>query len=135
MDPQTVFCPNQGCPARGKTDKGNIVIHSRKEARYQCRVCGKTFAATSGTPFYRLHHSLDLVTCVITLIAFGCPVQAIVVAFDLDERTVMDWQARAGQHAQQVHEHLVEQPRDRNTCKPMKSGSKPKGKPSGWRWR
>jgi transposase-like protein len=112
MDPQTQFCPNMACPARGKSGKGNIILHSRKEARYQCKQCGKTFAATSGTPFYRLHHSLDLVTCVITLIAFGCPVQAIVVAFDLDERTVMDWQERAGQHAQQIHAHLVEQPRD-----------------------
>jgi hypothetical protein len=92
--------------------KGNIVIHSQKEARYKCKQCGKTFAATTRTPFYRLHHSLDLVTCVMTLIAFGCPVQAIVAAFGLDERTVLDWQARAGRQAQQVHEHLVEQPRD-----------------------
>ena len=34
------------------------------------------------------------------------------VAFGLDERTVADWHARAGRHCQQVHEHLVEQPRD-----------------------
>jgi transposase-like protein len=112
MDPQTQFCPNNVCPARGKSGKGNIIVHSRKEARYKCTACGKTFAATTGTPFYRLRHSLDLVTCVVTLIAFGCPVQAIVVAFGLDERTVMDWQTRAGQHCQKVHEHLVEQPRD-----------------------
>jgi transposase-like protein len=112
MDPQTQFCPNIVCPARGKSGKGNIVVHSRKEARYKCKQCGKTFAATTGTPFYRLRHSLDLVTCVVTLIAFGCPLQAIVVAFGLDERTVMDWQARAGKHAEQIHEHLVEQPRD-----------------------
>ena len=45
---------------------------------------------------------------VITLLAYGCPVQAIVKAFELDERTVKDWQARAGQHCQQVHAHLVE---------------------------
>lgn len=112
MDPQTQFCPNTACPARGKSGKGNLVVHSRKEARYKCTACGKTFAATTGTPFYRLRHSLDLVTCVVTLIAYGCPLQAIVVAFGLDERTVMDWQERAGKHAQQVHEHLVEQPRD-----------------------
>jgi transposase-like protein len=112
MDPQTQVCPNMSCPARGKPGKGNIVVHSRKEARYKCTACGKTFAATSRTPFYRLHHSLDLVTCVVTLIAFGCPVQAIVAAFGLDERTVADWQARAGQHCQKVHAHLVEQPRD-----------------------
>jgi hypothetical protein len=45
--------------------------------------------------------------CVIVLLAYGCPIQAIVKAFLLDERTVRDWQKRAGQHCQQVHEHLV----------------------------
>jgi len=52
------------------------------------------------------------VVIVATLIAHGCPLQAIVAAFHLDERTVMDWQERAGRHAQRVHEHLVQQPRD-----------------------
>jgi hypothetical protein len=47
---------------------------------------------------------MDLVACVITLIAYGCPAQAIVMGFGLDERTVMDWQKRAGTHAQQAHE-------------------------------
>jgi len=32
-----------------------------------------------------------------------------VAAFGLDERTVARWLARAGQHCQRVHEHLVEQ--------------------------
>jgi len=112
MDPQTQCCPNIGCPARGKSSEHNIVIHSRKEARYQCTVCGKTFAASTGTPFYRLHHPVELVTTVVTLLAYGCPTQAIVAAFRLDERTVYDWQRRAGQHCQGVHAQLVEQPRD-----------------------
>ena len=112
MDPQTQYCPNSSCPARGKIGENNIVIHSQKEARYQCKICGKTFAATSGTPFYRLHHPVELMVIVATLIAYGCPLQAIVTAFNLDERTVMDWQVRLGQHCQQVHEHLVLQPRD-----------------------
>jgi transposase-like protein len=100
------------CPARGKVGENNIVMHSRKEARYQCKVCGKTFAATTGTPFYRLRNSAELVTQVVTLIAHGCPVQAIVAAFHLDERTVMAWQARSGKHCQQVHQQLVQQPRE-----------------------
>jgi len=100
------------CPARGKIGQNNIVVHSRKEARYQCKICRKTFAATTGTPFYRLHHPLELMVIVATLIAHGCPLQAIVAAFGLDERTVMDWQERVGRHAQRVHEHLVQQPRE-----------------------
>jgi transposase-like protein len=112
MDPQEQFCPNMACPARGKVSQNNIVIHSRKEARYKCKICGKTFAATTGTPFYRLRHPMEMVIIVVTLIAHGCPVQAIVAAFHLDERTVMDWQERSGKHSQQVHQHMVQQPRD-----------------------
>jgi transposase-like protein len=112
MDPQTQFCPNNDCPARGKVGRNNIVIHSRKEARYKCKVCGKTFAASTGTPFYRLRYSMEVVTTVVTLLAYGCPIQAIVAAFGLDERTVYDWQRRSGTHCQGVHAHLVQQPRD-----------------------
>jgi hypothetical protein len=59
-----------------------------------------------------LRTSKDLVILVVTLLAHGCPIQAIVVAFGLDERTVVDWQERSGQHCEKVHEHLVERPRD-----------------------
>jgi transposase-like protein len=62
--------------------------------------------------FYRLRTAKDLVILVVTLLAYGCPIQAIVMAFGMDERTVRSLQRRAGQHCQQVHEHLVEQPRD-----------------------
>jgi hypothetical protein len=61
---------------------------------------------------YRLRTAKATVTIVVTLLAWGCPLQAIVMAFGLDERTVANWQARAGAHCQRVHAHLVEQPRD-----------------------
>lgn len=112
MDPQTTFCPNWACPARGQVGQGNIRIHSQKERRYRCRVCGQTFAARTGTPFYRLRTAEETVTIVITLLAHGCPLQAMGVAFGLDERTVADWHARAGAQCQRVQAELVEQPRD-----------------------
>ena len=58
--------------------------------------------------FLSAAHQPGNVMCVIVLLAYGCPIQAIVKAFLLDERTVCDWQKRAGQHCQQVHEHLLE---------------------------
>ena len=112
MDPTTVFCPNWECPARGQSDQGNIGIHSQKEKRFICKVCQKTFSATTGTVFYRLRHSDHTVILVVTLLAYGCPVQAIVKAFGLDERTVANWWRRAGKQSQAVHEHQVERPRD-----------------------
>ncbi len=112
MDPTTTFCPNVACPARGQTGQGNIGIHSCKDKRFICTECHKTFSATKGTAFYRLRTSAETVSLVVTLLAHGCPLQAIVVAFGYDERTVAGWVARAGAQGQAVQEHLVEQPRD-----------------------
>jgi len=112
MDPTTVFCPNLACPARGQTGQGNIGIHAQKEQRFICHACHKTFSATKGTAFYRLRTAAETVALVVTLLAHGCPVQAMVAAFGFDERPVADWWARSGRQGQAVQEHLVEQPRD-----------------------
>jgi len=108
MDPRQQFCHNPACRARGQRSQGNIGVHSQAEQRYVCHLCGRTFAATTGTVFYRLRTAADLVTVVLTLLSHGCPLQAIVAAFELDERTVAAWLGRAGAHCQQVHAHLVQ---------------------------
>ena len=51
----------------------------------------------------------EVVMRVIILLSYGCPIQAIVHAYGLDERTVAEWQKRAGKHCQQVHQAIVEQ--------------------------
>lgn len=107
MNPQEVFCPNQECPARGQTGKGNIGIHSLKDRRYKCKVCGRTFRETQGTLFHGLKTNRLIVTKVLTLLAYGCPLAAIVKAFGIDERTVRAWVQRAGVHCEAAHVHLV----------------------------
>ena len=109
MNPQEVFCPNLECVARGQVGKGNISVHSQQEQRYGCEECGETFAATKGTIFYRLKTKPATVILVLTLLAYGCPVQAVVAAFGFDERTVREWWQRAGKHCQKVHERVVGQ--------------------------
>lgn len=106
MNPQEIFCPNEDCRSRGRVAAGNIRIHSRKEQRFRCTTCGKTFAASRGSGLYRVHKK-GLFVIVCTLLAFGCPPQAIVAAFGLDERTVYAWRQRGGGHAERVHEHLL----------------------------
>jgi hypothetical protein len=49
---------------------------------------------------------------VVTLLAHGYPVPAIVAAFGFDERTVAAWWARSGCQGQAVHAYRVEQPCD-----------------------
>jgi transposase-like protein len=112
MDPTTTCCPQSNCPARGQTGQGNSGIHSRKAPRFICHACQKTFSATKGTVFYRLHTSAKTVVLVVTLLAHGGPVQAMVAAWGFDERTVADGWARSGRQGQVVHEYLVEPPRD-----------------------
>jgi transposase-like protein len=108
MDPQAQFCRNPDCPARGAVGQGNIRVHSRTERRYRCTTCGRTFAATRGTPSYRLETPPETVTTVTTLLCHGCPPQAIVAAFGIDERTIARWRERTGQHCRHLHEHRVQ---------------------------
>jgi IS1 family transposase len=56
-----------------------------------------------------LRKPTELIVVVITLLAYGCPLQAIVHAFGLDERTVASWRDRAGHHCQLLHQAVVEQ--------------------------
>src|SRR6266581_3327341 len=109
MNASETFCPNAACIARGKIGQGNIVIHGRKRPRYKCKTCGRTFSAKEGTMFAGLRKPTAVIVIVVTLLAYGCPLQAIVHAFELDERTVANWQKRAGKHCQQMHHALVEQ--------------------------
>ncbi|WP_420796039.1 transposase [Deinococcus cavernae] len=88
-------CPY--CPTLTK-----VGVHSRKEQRYRCHQCKKTFTQTYATPLYGFKTELDIVTLVLTLLIFGCPIPAVVVAFKLDERTLADWISKAGEHAMRV---------------------------------
>jgi transposase-like protein len=108
MNPQTQCCHHPECPARGCGGPGNISVQSHREQRSQCTTGGDTFAATKGTPFYRLRTTADVVTVVLTLLCHGFPIQAMVAAFGLDERTVAAWVTRAGQHCQQMPPHVVQ---------------------------
>ena len=59
--------------------------------------------------FEGLRKPKALIVIVVTPLAYGCPIQAIVQAFGLDERTVARWRDRAGKQCQQVHQAVVQQ--------------------------
>jgi IS1 family transposase len=55
-----------------------------------------------------LRKPTEIIVIIVTLLSYGCPVQAIVHAYALDERTVASWRDRAGAHCEQVHHALIE---------------------------
>jgi transposase-like protein/IS1 family transposase len=93
------------CPYCGEEER--IWIHSQRDRRLRCGTCDRTFTESKGTPLYGLQYPRWLVLVVVSLLAHGCPVQAIVFAFLLDERTVVDWHTRVGRHAQRVQAEVV----------------------------
>ena len=102
MQPQNIVCPFSDEPSNHQ-----IWIHSQKERRYKCNTCNRTFSETIGTPLYGLKTPIWIVSLVLTLLAYGCPIQAIVMAFGFDERTVSQWHCRAGEHGKLVQEKIV----------------------------
>ena len=52
---------------------------------------------------------MTFISEVLALLGRGCPVQAIVTTFEIDERTVAAWQAVAGENLRQFHEQTVQQ--------------------------
>lgn len=100
LHPELVACPH--CQPTGR-----IGVHNQAERRYICHACKRTFTETKGTPLQDLKYPVWVVALVLTLLAHGCPIAAIVAAFLLDERTVLAWQSKAGTHAEQVQAAVV----------------------------
>lgn len=92
--------------------EGNIAIHARTPPRYRCTVCRHTFSPRAGTLFHRRQTSEATIICILTLLAYGCPLAAIVAAFGVQRQTVSGWLDAAGRQCAAVHQHLVCQPRD-----------------------
>lgn len=100
LNPEIMSCPKCG-------EQERIGNHSHKQRRYKCHACGGTFSETKGTIFYGLHYPIWLITVVLKLLAYGCPIPAIVFAFEIDERTIAQWHQKAGQHAKKVQGQIV----------------------------
>lgn len=95
LNPAIMVCPH--C-----NEEDNIWIHSQKERRFKCNKCNRTFAESRGTMLFNKRYPNWVILLVLSLLAGGCPVQAIVFAFKINEQTVASWQLAAGQQAEQV---------------------------------
>ena len=108
MDPTTTFFPNLACPLASNRPGEYWHPFAQRQVRFARSVARPLLHLR--TVFDRLRTAGDLVALSITLLAHGCPVQAIVVALgSTSGRSRPGGQCCQGQA---VQEHLVEQPRD-----------------------
>lgn len=98
-------CPNETCRHRGSLSSGNIVPHGYNKTRkgrrrrYRCTTCGRTFGATTATPYSCLHHSSELIERVCLLHTEGFTKAAIARRSGVSWSTVARWLARNAQGA------------------------------------
>jgi hypothetical protein len=93
----------------GKSEQATSAFTVANDRVTSVIAVGKHGVERKGTMLEGLRTNEDRVEKVITLLAYGCPLQAIVHAFGLDERTVTAWQNRAGSHCKCIHEEIVQQ--------------------------
>lgn len=105
MNPRSYGCTNKNCTLYEQVENNKLVIHSQKEKRLKCTCCGKTFSIRKGTGFYRLRYSEETIVIVMILLAFGCPAQAIVQAFNIDYRTLDRWAKHFGATSRSLHKY------------------------------
>ncbi len=108
------FCPNQACPDYGRLQISQSQPNIRKFGktrngvqRYQCKTCGNTFTATTGTIFFRKRTPEHEILETLALLAEGNRISSLSRAKGFKEDTILAWLREAAQHAEQLEEVLM----------------------------
>jgi len=104
-------CPNQQCPYFGITDAQIHALvgdgtHGQKECiqTFRCQACHSTFTARRHTPLYQLKTPSHQIALVLSALAEGLDASAAERVFGFRQATITHWVARAGLHAESLHE-------------------------------
>ena len=106
-------CPNKQCKHFGKFDRENVRCHSfyktksGRRRRYRCKSCGRTFASTTGTPYYRLKKPRRKFDEVAALTVEGVSISSIARAKGLAWNTVAHWQELASKYAKRFSDVML----------------------------
>ena len=107
-------CPHPDCPSHAPGSRPQVVRHSRFQTkrgarqRMLCKVCGRTFVSTLGTPYYRLRKPHRQFDQVVGLQAEGLPQAGIARSQRMTPSTVSRWVERAAAHARAFEAEHVE---------------------------
>lgn len=107
IDPNQHSCPNPECADYGKVGAGNIRIHCSADKRLRCASCNQRFSARAGTIFYKLKTDEEKVLMALALLAERNSARATARILGTNEDTVLEWLAKAAEHAQEVSDLLI----------------------------
>lgn len=109
------FCPNDACPAYQQLQVGqarqNIIKAGKTKRgvqRYECKACGLTFTATSGTIFYRKRTPEHQILETLALLAEGTRISTLSRTKGFKEDTILNWLREAAQHAERIEDVLLQ---------------------------
>lgn len=94
------FCCNEACAAYAEPDAGNLRGYGRTRRgtrRLQCKVCGKVFAETLGTPFHGIH-DVGRMLDALMLVADGMSMRAVQRFSGVKRDTLKAWLEKAAEH-------------------------------------
>jgi hypothetical protein len=106
-------CPNPHCSVYGQRGGGNLRPHGwsskAKGIRcLRCTACGKSFSQRSGTPLFRTQLSAEKVLQIAEHLVEGTGMRATGRLCKVSLNTVLRFAHRAGEHAQQFHDQMVQ---------------------------
>jgi len=105
------FCWNRECATYAKLDAGNIRRFGRTRRgtpRLQCKVCGKVFANTRGTPFHGVH-DVDRMLDALLLVSDGMSMRAVQRFSRVKPDTLKRWLEKAAGHVELIEALLQRQ--------------------------
>ena len=106
-------CPNPACSAYGQRNGGNLHPHGwsskAKGIRcLRCTTCGRSFSQRSGTPLFRTQLPPEKVLQIAEHLVEGTGMRATGRLCKVSLNTVLRFAHRAGAHAQQFHDQMVQ---------------------------
>jgi transposase-like protein len=112
-DWSTFACPNPDCPAYGQRGGAHLRPHGwSSKARgircLRCVTCGKSFSERAGTPLYRTQLPQEKVLQIAQHLVEGTGVRPTGRLCGVSLNTVLRLARRAGGHAQEFHDQLVQ---------------------------
>ena len=110
-------CCTQGCRGFGKfgghpdhwiVGAGHYTsVHNGDQQMYRCEWCKQCFSETQGTVFFGLKTPSERVYQALTALAEGVSIRSTARIFGERPQTILLWLRRAGEHSQQVSDHML----------------------------